>query len=522
MDRTTRTREQTGLSPLQKWTLFVSCLSIALVVGSMAALYTALPDIALETGATQRQLTWIVDAYTLALACLVLPAGALGDRYGRRLSLVVGLAIVTAASTVPLVFADPEWLIGARAAAGVGAAFVMPSTLSIMTGSFPESERGRAVGIWAGLAGSGAVLGILGSGALIQIWSWTSIFLGLAIVSAVLFVLVLTIPESQDADHPPMDPIGAVLSAVAVAAIVVAVIEGPERGWLDPLVLSVLVFGIACAAVFVVVQLRTEHPLLQVRLFGRRGFGSGTASITVQFLVSFGLFLVLVQFLQLILGYSPIRSAFAMAPMIGPIAIISVFAPWMADRVGLRLMTVSGLAVLSMGLYLVSRVDADTGYVGIMLPLVVASIGMGLASAPATTAIVTDTPVEKHGVAAAVNDAAREVGAAIGIAIAGSVIAAGYAHRIQPALASVPPDARGPISDSLASALEVAERSGPAGVELAHAANAAFMHGAAQASLALAAISLVGAVALGVWAPGRTTARTNRDAQAELASAGVR
>lgn len=491
------------LSRAQQWTLVVSCLSVALVIGSMAALYAALTDIATATGATQVQLTWIVDGYTLALACLVLPAGALGDRYGRRAVLIAGLTVFSAASAIPLLWQDPVSLIAARANAGAGAALVMPSTLSIMTTGLPEHQRGRAVGIWAGVAGSGAVLGILGSGVLLEVWSWQSIFAGLTAIGLVLLILAFTIPESVDRLRPAMDPVGSVSIAVTIGAIVVALTEAPLRGWDDPVVLGLLGTGLVAATIFVAVELRVEHPLLPLHLFIHRGFGSATVSITLQFVVMFGVFLVLVQFLQLILGYRPLHSALAIAPMIIPLVLISVIAPWFAERVGLRMVTVTGLLLISMGLFLISRLSVDAVYVDMLWPLLILSAGLGLCTAPATAAIVADTPPEKQGVAAAVNDAAREIGAAIGIAIAGSVLAAGYSNRIQPALPRLPEQAREPVSDSLAAALQVTDRTGPAAQELADFAKAAFVHGAEQASLVLAIIVGVGAVVLAPWTPGR-------------------
>lgn len=317
------------LSRAQKWTLVVSCLSVALVVASMAALYTALPNIAVATGATQTQLTWVVDGYTLVLACLVLPAGALGDRYGRRAVLIVGLALFSLASAVPLLVSTPWWLIAARAAAGVGAAFMMPSTLSILTAGFPEQQRGRAVGIWAGVAGSGGLLGILGSGLLLNYWSWQSIFVGLTAVGVFLLLCAFTIPESRQENPPLMDVIGSVAVVFAVGLVVLAIIEAPVRGWSDPVVVAGFGLGVVATVVFVVWELRADHPLLDVRFFARRGFGSGSFSITIQFLVTFGVFLVLVQYLQLIFGYSPLGSALALAPMMVPLVLLSAVAPWM-------------------------------------------------------------------------------------------------------------------------------------------------------------------------------------------------
>ncbi len=491
----------------QWWMLAVSCLAVALVVAAMAALYSALPQIALATGATQAQLTWIVDGYTLVLACLVLPAGAVGDRYGRRVVLVVGLVVFAAASALPLLLSDPAWLIATRALAGAGAALVMPSTLSILTAGFAPAHRGRAVGIWAGVAGSGAILGILGAGVLLERWSWLSVFVGLTVAGAVLAGLACTIAESRQREHPQVDWVGAVAVAVAVAAIVFAVIEFPARGWADPLVAAAAGVGVAATAAFVVVELRSAAPLLDVRLFARRGFGAGSLSVTIQFLVTFGVFLLLVQYLQLVFGYGPLTSALALAPMVVPLVVISVIAPWLSSLVGLRVMTVAGLLTIAAGLVLVSRLTLAAHYLDLLWPLLIMSAGLGLCTAPATYAIVADTPEAKHGVAAAVNDAAREIGAAIGIAVAGSVLAAGYTHRIQPALPQLPEPARGPVADSLAAALQVADQAGPVAAPLAEFAKAAFVHGSGQAALALAALTTVGAIVLAVLAPGRAPRR---------------
>ncbi len=495
-------------SGAQWWMLIVSCMAVALVVAAMAALYSALPQIAVATGATQAQLTWIVDGYTLVLACFVLPAGAIGDRYGRRGVLVAGLALFAFASALPLFLADPAWLIAARALAGAGAALVMPSTLSILTAGFPPAHRGRAVGVWAGVAGSGAVLGILGAGVLLEQWSWTSVFVGLTVAGAVLAGLACSIAESRQQEHPPVDWVGAVTVVVAVGAIVFAVIEVPARGWTDSLVAISTAVGLFAVVVFVVVELRSSAPLLDVRLFARRGFGAGALSVCIQFLVTFGVFLLLVQYLQLILGYGPLTAALALTPMVVPLIAISVIAPWLSNIVGLRVMTTVGLLTIAAGLVMVSRLTVAATYPDLLWPLLIMSAGLGLCTAPATFAIVSDTPEAKHGVAAAVNDAAREIGAAIGIAVAGSVLAAGYVQHIQPALPQLPEPARGPVADSLAAALQVADRAGPAGQPLAEFAKAAFVHGSGQATLALAALTAAGALVLAVVAPGRRSRTT--------------
>ncbi|MGX1810575.1 MFS transporter [Nocardia sp. NPDC055321] len=488
---------------MQRWTLVLSCLAIVLIIASMAALYTALPQIASTTGATQQHLTWIVDSYTLALACLVLPCGALGDRYGRRAALVIGLAFFAAASLVPVFLDGVGWLIATRALAGVGAALVMPSTLSLLTATFPESRRGVGVGIWAGMAGAGAVVGIIGSGVLMEYWSWQSIPLAMAIAGAVLTVAACTLPESADSARPPFDLLGSALSSIAVGLLVLAMVEVPARGWTHPVPWVALTGSVLMGCAFVVVETRTRHPLLDVRLFLRRGFGSGALSVAIQFLVSFGLFLIVVQYMQLILGYRPLWSAVALAPMVVPMMLLSPIAPRLAERFGLRVPSVLGLITIGIGLLSIARLSTDSGYADLMVPLLIISTGIGLATAPATAAIVSGVPTGNHGVAAAVNDVVREVGAAVGIALAGSILAAGYSDRIAATVAALPEQLRDPVSDSLAAALEVTAHLGPQADPLAEAASAAFVHGVGQAAIALGALTLVGAVAIGFCAPGR-------------------
>lgn len=379
------------------WMLTVSCLAVALVVASMAALYTALPGIAVDIGASQTQLTWIVDGYTLVLACLVLPAGALGDRYGRRRALIVGLLVFSVASALPLLVADPIVLIAARASAGLGAALIMPSTLSILTGSFPSSGTGRAVGIWAGVAGAAGAVGIVGSGLLLRWWSWHSIFATLAGVGAVLLVLAFALPESREVDRPPLDPIGSVCVAVGLGLAVVGTIEAPLRGWLDVGVLGLFAGAAVALAAFVLVELRAEHPLLDIRLLALRGFGSGAASITIEFFAIFGIFLLLVQYLQLVLGYSALLAASAMGPMVVPIAAISAVAPWLADRIGSRVVLSVAMVILAGGLFAASRLDSGATYLDVLWPLLIISVGIGLGMAPPTALIMADTPKAKQG-----------------------------------------------------------------------------------------------------------------------------
>ena len=487
----------------RRWLLTVASADVLLVISSMVALNAALPDIARQTAATQAQLTWIVDGYTVALACLLLPAGALGDRYGRRGALLFGLAVFALASAAPTVFDSPAQLIVARAGAGLGAAFVMPATLSLLTSAFPKAERNKAIGIWAGVAGSGAIIGFLGTGVLLQHFPWPSVFVALAAAAVLLVVPTMTIASSRDPAATPIDWPGGALIAAAIAAVVVGVIEAPARGWTDPWVLGVLAAGVALAVAFTVVELRRAHPLLDVRLFGRPDFATGAVGIIFLFAANFGFFFIVMQFMQLVLEYTALQTAFALAPLVVPVMALSATTHFWLPWLGLRWSVTTGLLLIAAGLLCMRLPGTDAAYVDVMWPMLIIAAGVGLCTAPTTSAIMTAVPDEKQGVASAVNDATREVGAALGIAIAGSILAASYRSALAPRLTGFDEQVRSTATDSLAYALSLAARIGPQGRELADLARAGFLHAADQALLALAVLLVVAAVFVAAWAPGR-------------------
>ena len=485
------------------WLLTVACFGVLLVISSMVALNTALPDIAVATSATQAQLTWIVDSYTLVLACLLLPAGALGDRYGRRGAMLVGLAVFGAASLVPAVLSDPTIVIVSRGVAGAGAALIMPATLSLITAAHPKDQRNKAVGIWAGVAGSGAVIGMLGSGGLLHFWSWHSIFWAFAAAGFAIFVLTLTIASSRDAEAKPLDWQGALVIGGSVATLVFGILEAPTRGWTHPLVLSSIGCGLLLALAFGFVELRRPHPLLDVRLFAVPAFATGAATITVFFLSMFGYMFLLMQYMQLILGYSPNKTAFALSPILGPMLVLSVLTFWYLPRLGLRAVVFSGLMLIACGLVCLLGVKAGSPYWRAAWPMVILSTGIGLCTAPTTSVIMTTAPDDKQGVASAVNDATREIGAALGIALAGSMLAGQYSKALAPNLIAFPKPVGDAASTSLGQALEVARRLGPAGVRLADVSKSAFIDAMHSSLLVLAIVIAVSAVVIGLWAPGR-------------------
>ncbi len=492
-----------GSTRARNWTLVVACMGVGLVVASMTALNTALADLAVATSATQSQLTWVVDGYTVALACLLLPAGGIGDRYGRRGALLIGLVVFALGSLAPAILHSPPQIIAGRAVAGAGAAFVMPATLSLLTVAYPKAERLKAVGIWAGTAGSGGVLGMLGSGLLLRFWDWHAIFWSLGIAGLVIFALACTVGTSRDDNAPRIDSLGAVLIGAAVAMAVAAILEAPDRGWSDPLVWGGLAVGAIIAVVFGLVESRKNHPLLDVRLFADPSFATGVATIVILFGATFGFFYLGVQYVQQIMGYSPLMTAMAFGPFMVPLGIFSALSFWYVPRLGLRLVLFLGTLLIAVGFACMRILDLHSTFFDLSWPALILSTGIGFCTAPTTSAIMGAVPDAKQGVASAVNDTSREMGGALGIAVAGSILAGRYSHELAPRLAGFPEPVRGPATDSLAKAVEVAGKLGPQGGQLAEVSKAAFVTAMHASMTVLAVIVAVAAVLIVLWAPGR-------------------
>ena len=483
--------------------LAVVSLALMTVVSAVSGLNVALPDLARETGASQTQVTWIVDAYTVVFAGLLLFAGALGDRLGRRGLLAAGLVVFGVGAALGMLTDDPQLLIAVRALMGVGAAAIMPTTLSVITTSFPVEQRPRAIGVWVGMAGGGAVLGLFASGILLEFFSWSSFFaLNVTLAAVALVGTLLVVPSSVDPDRPPLDVVGGLLSLVAVASFVFGIIEGPEEGWTDPLTLAGLSVGAAAAVAFVRWELRVARPMLDPRLFGNRAFSAGTLTVTVQFFASFGLFFVVIQYLQFVVGRSPLEAAVSMLPLPFVLIPLARNAPRLAHRIGFRRVAPVGLALTATGLVVLSRIDVDLAYGWFALGLVLFAAGMGLAGTPATTAITEALPESKQGVASAVNDTAREVGSAFGIAILGSVLNQQYRDGMADAVHGLPhavaEGAQGSIAFTQSDRLD---QLGPAGQQLVAAAQHAFVNGSSAALLVAAGVVAVGAVVVARLAP---------------------
>jgi EmrB/QacA subfamily drug resistance transporter len=473
----------------------VVCVALAAVVAAMSSLNVALPDIARSTHASQTQLSWVIDAYSLVFAALLLPAGALGDRCGRRRALLAGLAIFGAGSAVAMTASSATELIALRALLGLGAALVMPATLSTITGTFPPAQRTRAVSIWAGVAGGAAVIGVVCAGALLEFFSWPSVF-GLNVVLASLAILgtLKFVPESADQDAPRLDIGGAILAVTGLVAVVYSIIEAPTAGWLSARTLAGLALGLLVLAGFVAFELRQDAPMLNPRIFTRRGLSAGSISIFVQFFAFFGFIFLVLQYLQIVRGDSAFVAAVSMLPLAVTMMPASRLAPKAAAKFGSRPVCVTGLALIAAALIILAQLGSVTPYWILAAGLLVLGAGMGAAMTPATSAITSALPKRQQGVASAMNDLSREVGGALGIAVIGSIMAAIYRSHLT--VSGVPAAVLDQARDSLAVASRIG---GPVSAQ----ADTAFIDGIHIALLAAAGTAVLAALAVAALLPRR-------------------
>jgi EmrB/QacA subfamily drug resistance transporter len=503
----------------RRWkTLAVLCASLLIVIVGNTVLNVALPTLQKPVeqgglGASNTQVQWIVDAYSLIFAGLLFTAAALGDRFGRKGALQAGLVVFAAGSTLGVFATGPGMLIVARAIMGIGAAFVMPSTLSILTNVFPTRERAKAIALWAGISGSGAALGPIASGLLLEHFWWGSVFLvNLPIIAAALVFGWVLVPKSKDATGSPLDPVGAVLSIVGLSALVYAIIEGPHHGWLSASSFLWFGFAIVVLLVFVWWELRNRHPMLDLHLFQNPRFGVSAAGITIVFFAMFGIFFMLAQYLQGVLGYSPLGAAVRLLPMSAVMMVVAPQTPKLVARLGADKVGALGLTCVGVGLAGVAFFGTDTTYLQLVITMCVMAAGMSLTMTPMTTQLMAAVPRNRAGMGSATNDTTRELGGALGVAVLGSLLASQYQSGVASAVAGLPEQAREAAEGSIGGVLGYVQQGLDSGTlnqtqaaQLVGVAKSAFVDGLTLAAATGAVIVLLAAVAVKRYLPSDRT-----------------
>jgi EmrB/QacA subfamily drug resistance transporter len=461
------------------WMLGTLCLSLLIIMVGNTTLNVALPILMDRLPATQSQAQWLVDVYSLVFAGLLFTAGNLGDRYGRKGILQLGL-ILFAASTAYAAFVarDAGHLIGARIVMGAGAAMVMPATLSIITNVFPRDERARAVALWAGISGAGTAIGPLISGFVLEHADWYMVFaVNLPIIALALGLGYFLVPRLRSEHSAPLDLLGALLSAVSLSLVIYTLIEAPQHGWLSPETLGLGAVALTVLAGFILWELRVASPMLDVRLFRIRAFGIGSLVLTLVFFALMGMFFSVSQLFQLVYGYSPLESAARMLPVTVAIVLAAPRSARLAERFGKRRVVAGGMWLVAAGVAVLAFITVDANYPLLVAGLFVMATGMGIAMSPTTDLLMSAVPRKQAGMGSAMNDATRELGGSLGVAVLGSVLSSRYANLLASSAAGLPEQARDAASGSLAAALKVAGQAGPAGTGLAAAARESWVSG---------------------------------------------
>ncbi|GAA0297564.1 MFS transporter [Streptomyces polychromogenes] len=436
-------------NPRRWWILIVLCLSTLVLVVDSMALTVAVPSMTADLGASAQDTQWILDSYILVFAGLLLTSGSLGDRFGRRRVMLTGLLLFGAASLAGTFAAGPAEVIAVRVAMGVGGALIMPSTLSILITVFDEGERPKAMAAW----GSVSMLGLVGSpvlgGVLIDRFSWHSIFLINVPVVVLAVVAALTLmPESKGPWTKP-DPLGAVLSATGMTALVWWIIEIPQHGAFAARSVPALAVAVVALVGFVVRENTTDSPMVPLVLFKNRDFSGGSLSLALVQIGNGGLLLVLTQYLQFVLGYSPLKAGLAFVPLAVAALIGNGAGAGLAARVGNRPLVVAGMLVMASAFALLTTVGADGGFTVPAVALGLLGLGAGVAMPAAVGALMGTIPEERAGVGSALNDTIQQAGTALGIAILGSLLTSGYAAKMP---AGAPAEAKHSLAGALAAA----------------------------------------------------------------------
>src|SRR5215469_5437817 len=439
--------------------LGVTCLSVIVVALDLTILNIALPSISTALHASTRDLQWIVDAYSLAFAAVMLPAGLAGDRFGRRRLLLAGLAVFLGASVWCALSASAGELIAARAVMGLGAGIVFPLSLAVVSAAFSDAERPKAIGIFTAAVAAGLPLGPILGGVLLQHFSWHSVFwINVPAVCVTLAVAAVLLPESRNPVAPPLDVPGVLLSAGAVTCLVWGVIDGPEHGWAAPPAWGLLTGSAVLLAAFLWREHRAAHPLIDRRLFADRRFTWGTVATVAVSVALFGLMFVVPQYLQSVAGDDPIGAGLRLLPMVGGLLIAGGAAGPAARAAGTRLTVAAGLALLTAGLAMLSQVHLATGYAVVAAGLALCGLGVGTAIAAAMDQVMAAAGGDEAGAGASLNSTLRQVGGAVSVAVLGGALSASYTRALQPAVDPLPAAAAATARASITQAAQLASR----------------------------------------------------------------
>ncbi|GHC94403.1 MFS transporter [Streptomyces violaceochromogenes] len=503
---------QTGDPPVRRWlTLAVVSVSLLVVGLDTTVLNVALPTLVGDLGASTSQLQWIVDSYALMSGSLVLFCGSLADRLGRKWIFMSGLALFTVASVVAAYAGSVTTLVLARGAMGVGEALIMPATLAVIGNVFPRgADRTKAMGIWSAAVGVGTVIGPMVGGWLLSHYWWGSVFLiNLPIGIAGLIAAALVVPDSRAPESGRLDPAGALLSVVAVASVLWAVIEGPDRGWTSPAVQAAFAAGALLLAAFVAWQRKSASPMLPPRIFRHRALAAGDLLVLLGAFTLIGTLFVAVQHFQFVLGYSAGQTGVRLGPAALALLVAGPLAGVLAPRLGMRTVCAGGLALLSASAAVLATTEATDGYDLALVAMLLLGAGAGFVITATSDAIVGSLPETDLGVGSATNSAAIQLGAATGVAVMGSLLSDRYRSGLEATPAPVPEGLLESAKDSLGTALALAERlPGEAGASFAEAARRAFVDGMGPAMFAGAGVTAAGVLLALLLAPSRGAGTT--------------
>ena len=479
----------------RRWLILgVLCMSLVIIVMDNTILNVAIPSLITELGATNSQVQWIVDAYVLVFAGLLLTTGSLSDRYGRKGALQLGIVLFGVGSAAAALSTSANGLILTRGFMGIGGALIMPATLSILINVFRDPvERGRAIAVWAGFSGLGVAIGPITGGFLLEHFSWSSVFwVNLPIGATALLLGAFLIPTSRDPEQGRIDPIGALLSFIGLVSLLFGIIEGPAKGWTDPTVIGAFVLAAGSLSAFLAWELRTTHPMLDLSVFKNPRFSAGSGTITIVFFAMFGSMLLMTQYWQLVHGYTPLEAGIRLLPYAATMMVVSPLSARVVERLGTKQVVLMGLTLVAVSLLLLSTIAPDSPYPQVIGYFMLMAAGMGMTMAPATEAVMGSLPRAKAGIGSAINDTTRQVGGALGVAIIGTVVSSVYAARIGD-LADVfglGAAQRGAAESSLGAAQAVGGGLGDRTGEFVAAANQGFVDALAM-GLRVAAIAIV-------------------------------